>query len=194
MSLLRKIKCKHKEESMKKIVVIAVALVMVLCIGIGSASAENSLKQGTIGMNVDVTDNFVLTGKYLIMNDLAILADFGIGVKGDDGKGTDIGIGGGVRKYLKMDDFAPFVSGTLFYSETDDGDSKNLSILGDFGAEYFLHKQFSIEGRVAFGYTRQETTTSTPGFIGTVPVTTSKTTTVSTFGTDRATISFNFYF
>jgi len=175
---------------MKKIVVVALALVMVMGIGIGSASAANSLKQGTFGMNVDVNEDFVLTGKFLIMNDLAVLAAFGIGIKGADGDGTDVGVGGGVRKYLKVDDFAPFVGGTLFYRTTDDGDVKNLSLMAEFGAEYFLHKQFSFEGKVGFGYTQQETKTTTTTAAGAV-TTNNK---VTNIGTDRATISFNFYF
>jgi hypothetical protein len=33
--------------------------------------------------------------------------------------------------------------------------------MGELGAEYFLHKQFSIEGSVGFGYTSSETETTT---------------------------------
>jgi hypothetical protein len=179
---------------MKKIVVVAVALVMIMGIGIGSASAANSLKQGTIGMNVDVNESFVLTGKFMVMNDLAVLAAFGVDKRGADDKGTDVGIGGGARKYLKTDDFAPFVGGTLFYSETRDGDQKDLSLMGEFGAEYFLAKQFSIEGKVGFGFRQHESKTTTTTLVGTVPVTTTTNFKSTEIGTDKSTISFNYYF
>jgi hypothetical protein len=192
--IISEIKFQQRRNKMKKLIVVAVALVMVMGIGIGNASAANSLKQGAIGMNVDVSENFVLTGKYLVMNDLAVLAAFGVGKKGADAKGTDVGIGGGARKYLKMDDFAPFVGGTLFYSTTEDGNTKNLSLMGEFGAEYFLAKQFSIEGKVGFGYTQQETKEPGTTLVGGVLVPTTNNVKRTNIGTDRSAISFNYYF
>ncbi len=127
-----------------------------------SASAANSLHEGTIGFNIDAvnsSNSFILTGKYFVLNDLAVLAGFGFGAKGGDASGTDFGIGAGVRKYLKTEDFAPFAGGSIFYSTTKDGDQKDFSLLGEFGAEYFLHKQFSVEGSIGFGYTSSETDT-----------------------------------
>jgi hypothetical protein len=176
-------------------IVLATA-VMIVGIGIGAASAANSLKQGSAGINVnvfdslvvageDVDNSFVITGKYFVMNDLAVLAGLGFGVKGGDADGTDFGIVGGARKYLTTDDFAPFVGGFLAYASTEDGDRKDLSLLGEFGAEYFLHKQFSIEGSVGFGYMEQKTTTPGPGG-GTFKET--------TIGTQRLGASLNFYF
>lgn len=168
---------------MKRLGIIVLAAVMIVGIGFGSASAANSIKQGSAGINVDVDDSFVVSGKYFIMKDLAVLAGFGIGVKGADADGTDVGIAGGARKYLKTDDFAPFVGGFLAYATTEDGDRKDLSLMGEFGAEYFLHKQFSIEGSVGFGYTEQKTKTAAGG--------TFKETNV---GTERFGFSLNFYF
>jgi len=168
---------------MKRLVIIVLAVAMIIGIGIGSASAANGLKQGQVGMSVDVNNDFILSGRYFVMNDLAIIGQFGFGVKGEDGEGTDFGIGGGVRKYLKIDDLAPFVGGTIFYRTTEDGDVNNLAVLGEFGAEYFLHKQFSVEGSVGFGYLRDETTSAA----GTK-------TTVTTVGTQRFGLSLNFYF
>lgn len=171
---------------MNKFTGIALAVVMVVAFGTGSASAANSIRQGAFGFNVDVNDDFVLTGKYFVTRDVAVLAGFGLGIKGGDASGNDVALAGGARKYLKVDDFAPFVGGTLFYSSTKDGDQKNFSLMGEFGAEYFLYKQFSIEGKVGFGYSSQETTTT----VGAV----STTTRVTNIGTDRAGISFNYYF
>ncbi len=172
-----------EEDYMKRVIIAAAAAVLILGIGIGSASAANSLKRGEVGMSVDVNNDFVLGGRYFILNDLAVIGQFGFGIKGEDGEGTDIGIGGGVRKYLKNDDLAPFVGGSIFYRSTQDGDVKNLAVLGEFGAEYFLHKQFSVEGSVGFGYLRDETTNA----VGAK-------TTVTTVGTQRFGLSLNFYF
>jgi hypothetical protein len=168
---------------MNKLMVIVLALVMAIGFGAGSASAANSLRQGAFGLNVDVNNDFVLTGKYFLTRDVAALASFGVGLRGGDESGTDIALGGGVRKYLKVEDFAPFVGGTIFYDSSRD--QKSFSLLGEFGAEYFLDRQFSIEGKVGFGYTSE--TITTPG-----PASTSVKTT--DFGTERAGISFNYYF
>jgi hypothetical protein len=186
---------------MKKLAVVILTFVLAAVIWPGSASAANSLKQGTLGFNVDVNNNsfglnsdvdnnFVLTGKFFVLNDLAVLAGFGIGIRGADAKGVDLGITAGARKYLKVDDFAPFIGGSFFYSTTRDGDAKDFSLLAEAGAEYFLHKQFSIEGKVGFGYTLQDrTTTSTVGLTQTT-----RTVRTTDIGTERLGISFNFYF
>jgi len=174
---------------MKKVVIVAVVMAMVMGIGIGSASAANSLQKGTIGFNINAvnsSEDFVITGKYFVLKDLAVLAGFGFGAKGGDAKGTDLGIGAGIRKYLKIDDFAPFAGGSVFYAKTRDGAQKDMSIMGEFGAEYFLHKQFSVEGSIGLGYTSSETETTT----GAV-TTKNKDTTI---GTQKTAISFNFYF
>jgi hypothetical protein len=128
----------------------------------------------------------VISGKDFVLKDVAVLAGFGFGAQGGDAKGTDLGIGAGARKYLEIDDFAPFAGGSIFYSKTRDGNQKDMSIMGEFGAEYFLHKQSSIEGSVGFGYTSSETETTA----GTV-TTKFKDTTI---GTQRFALSFNFYF
>jgi hypothetical protein len=192
-------------ENMKKLTVVVLILVLAAALWPGNASAANSLKQGTLGFNVDVNNNsfglngdvdnnFVLTGKFFVLNDFAVLAGFGMGIRGADAKGVDLGITVGARKYLKVDDFAPFIGGSFFYSQTRDGDVKDFSLLGEAGAEYFLHKQFSIEGRVGFGYSSRETTTTTTtpqaGFL----VQTTTTEKSTDIGTERLGISFNFYF
>lgn len=167
---------------MKRFVIVVLTLTMVMGIGIGSASAANSLRQGAMGLSVDVNESYVLSGRFFVTNDIAVLAGFGIGAKGADAEGTDVAVAGGVRKYLKVDDFAPFVGGTVFYSSTQDGDAKTLRVMGEFGMEYFLHKQFSVEGKVGFGYTSEETKPA-----GTDHKETN-------IGTERAGISFNYYF
>jgi hypothetical protein len=190
---------------MKKLVVIALVFVLTAAIWPGNASAANSLKTGTIGVNVDVNNNtfgfggtdnnnFMITGRYFFTPDFAVLAGVGMGIKGADAKGVDLGITGGARYYLKTDDFAPFLGATLFYSDTQDGDVKDFALMAEAGAEYFFHKQFSIEGKIGIGFTSQETTTTTTTASGGFLVKTSTTERANNFGTERLGISFNFYF
>ncbi len=84
----------------------------------------------------------------------------------------------GARKYLHVADFAPFVGGRLSYAKTQDSTVKSTSITAEGGAEYFLAKQFSFEGRVGLGYESDETG----------PVKNTR------FGTRTFGVSFNFYF
>ena len=179
---------------MKRFVIVVLTLTMVMGIGLGSASAANSLRQGAIGLSFDVNEDYVLSGRFFVTKDIAVLAGFGVGAKGADADGTDIAVSGGARKYLKVDDFAPFVGGTAFYSSTQDGDVKNLRVMGEFGMEYFLHKQFSVEGSVGFGYSSEETKITTTTTVGAVTVTTSTNHKETNIGTQRAGIGFNFYF
>ncbi len=169
---------------MRRLVIVVLSVALISGIGIGTAAAATtSLQQGTVGISVDVNNDFVLEGRYFVMNDLAVLGQFGFGIKGDDGSGTDIGLGVGIRKYLRTEDLAPFVGGTIFYSSTQDGDLKDFSLLGIFGAEYFLHKQFSIEGSVGIGYSSEDTKNAAGA-----------TTTITNVGTQRFGLGLNFYF
>jgi len=177
---------------MKRFIVIALALVMVMGMAIGTASAANSLKTGTLGMSIGVTDDYVIAGKYFTANDLAIIAGLGIRAMGGDAEGTDIGIRVGARKYLRTDDFAPFVGGQLDYSSTNDGNTTSLTLMGVAGAEYFFAKQFSVEGSVGFGYGSQED--KTPSVDPITGATTSTSVKASAIGTSRAAVSVNFYF
>jgi len=90
---------------MKRFIVVVAVLAMVMGIEIASASAANSLQQGTIGFNVhplNSNDSFVISGKYFVLKDIAVLAGFDFSAKGGDANGTDLGIGVGARKYLKI--------------------------------------------------------------------------------------------
>jgi hypothetical protein len=156
---------------MKKILVIAVALLMVTGL-VGIASAANSLKAGSKGIGVglgnsifgvkaapgvgsyfnDVVD---VTGKYFISNDMALLGTFGLQSDGSDADATYFSFGGGVRKYLEVDDFAPFVQAKFQYIsvqvDPDIVDDTIFDLSVGFGAEYFFNKQFSVEGSVGVG-------------------------------------------
>ena len=141
---------------MKKIALLGATVALVMAAG--SASAANSLNSGSLGFNVSTQDSFIINGKYLFAKDMAVLAGFGLRVQGGDNnnRGTDIGLMGGFRKYLKTDDLAPFVGGRINYSSTVDSTVVAMGVTAEAGAEYFLAKQFSIEGRVGFGYSSTE--------------------------------------
>lgn len=162
---------------MKKLITIALTLAMVAGIGIGTASAANSLQQGNINISVgmgdsifshnttpavaDVVNNVVdLSARYLITKDLAIVGGFGLEVGSGDFDSTYFSFTGGVRKYLKVADFAPFVGGQLTFAtlstkdavgaKVDDLSAIDLSAM--LGAEYFVGAQFSLEGSVGLGF------------------------------------------
>ena len=153
---------------MKKIVITALAAVMILGLGVGSvsaASASNSLKTGTFGFNVGFGDSVFgdtgvisITGKYLLTSDLALLAGIGTQVSSGDLDADYFATSVGVRKYLNTDDFAPFIEGKFSYAKekfqipSNQIDQTGFDFSANFGAEYFLHKQFSIEGAVGVGF------------------------------------------
>jgi hypothetical protein len=122
-----------------------------------------------------VEENFVITGRYCIEADFALLAGLGLGIKSGDADGIDIGILMGPKKYLRVADVAPFAGGRSGYSSMLDGKLKRL--LG-FGAEYFLGRQCSVEGSIGIGNTSVEVYNFKE----------------TTFGTHRAIVGFNFYF
>ena len=160
---------------------------MVLTMSAGSVLAENSLHVGAMGLNITTTrDDLLISGKYFIGKDMAILGGFGLGIAGGTApnKGTDISLLAGARRYLKTSDFAPFVGGRFQYATTVDSTVTKVVIAAEAGVEYFVGKQFSIEGRVDFGY--RSTETDRP-----FPAPTIKTTNI---GTGAAALSANFYF
>jgi len=167
---------------MKKIA--SVIATLALAISASGVYAANSLSKGTMGLNIGTgtgqeDSGFVINGKYFIQSDMAILGGFGFGaLSGDTAKGTEVGLIIGARKYLRVADFAPFVGGRLSYSSTEDSTVKLMQLIAEGGAEYFLAKNFSFDGRVGFGYESQDLGGAKDSRFGT-----------RTFG-----ISFNFYF
>lgn len=164
---------------MKKFVLVVLAAALFLGIGIQNASADNGLKQGTFALGVDTSPDMIIHGKYFLANDLAITGGIGLGIKGGDADGTDIAIEAGVRKYLKVADFAPFIGGVLSFVNTNDSNTTDFALYAEGGAEYFLSKNFSFEGSVRFGYESTDTDNGPE---------------VSNFGTGRAAVGANFYF
>ncbi|MBI3480393.1 MAG: DUF3575 domain-containing protein [Nitrosomonadales bacterium] len=174
---------------MKKIILAGTALTLAMAAG----SAAAAPAAGTFGLNVDLNSDFKVTGKYFVAKDMAVLGGLGLSIR-DNGsaansKSTDIGFMFGARKYLKTDDFAPFIGGRLTYSTTRDvptggTEYTDFGIGFETGAEYFLGKQFSLEGKVGFGYASHE--------FKTVGAATS--TKMTALGSSTAALSANFYF
>lgn len=156
---------------MKKLIVVAVAVVMMMGLA-GSAFAANSLQKGKFGIsvgmgdsvfshkaipNVDAVVNDVvdINGRFFASNDMAIYGGFGLQTDGGDADGTYLSLTIGARKYLKVDDFAPFVGGQLSYitvkSDPNIVDLSVIDLAAMFGAEFFVGKQFSLEGAIGVG-------------------------------------------
>lgn len=170
---------------------------MLLAMPAGNASAAPA--EGNFGLNVDLTNStsplgtpsvFMLEGKYSVKKDLAVL--FGAGLQISDSgaaansKFTNIGLMGGARKYLKTEDLAPFFGIKVLYLSTRQGnnDVTDLALIAEGGAEYFLSKQFSLEGSVGFGYASRDSQ----------PVAGGASIKATGFGTTTFSLSANFYF
>lgn len=148
---------------MKRILVIAVAFVMIMGLGAATASAAgNSLKKGSLGFSAgfDNTAETNLSGRYFFTNNVAMTATLGMETHGADMDSDYLAIGAGVRYYLSNDGFAPFVVGRLLLSQYEESDpaggkiadTSTIDFSVGFGAEYFLHKQFSLEAAVGLGF------------------------------------------
>lgn len=152
---------------MNKFVKVSSAVAIALGLGMGTVQAENSLNNGAFALNMQVSDSILggnvrdfggnesplmVAGKFMIAKDAAVLLGFGLGVYGGDGEGTDLAIKGGYRSYMSTADFAPFVGASFAMKSYNDGDTTETYFMGEFGAEYFMSRQFSVEGSAYAGY------------------------------------------
>ncbi len=185
---------------MKKIGFAAIVVVMVMALSAGGAMAANSLTAGTFGFNVGFGDSIfkdsnqgvvTISGKYFFTNELALVAGVGSQASSGDLDADYNAVSAGMRYYLKTDDFAPFVEGKFTYAHekstlptTGYLDKTGFDVAANFGGEYFLSKQFSIEGAVGIGFG-----TATYKFITGAPDQD-----VTWFGTHTVGLSANFYF
>ena len=173
----------------------------VLALAAGNASAANSLNTGTMGLNVGFSDatslgnigtpaSFMINGRYFTGKDVAVMAGIGLSINdsgaANNAKNTDVGFMVGIRKYMKTEDFAPFVGGRFQYMSTRQGgnDLTDLYFGVEAGAEYFLAKQFSLEGSVGFGYASRESQPAGGG----------ATTKATALGSRSYNVGANFYF
>lgn len=155
---------------MKRFIFVMLAIALVTAVGTGTASAaaaDNSLQQGNMSVSVGMGDSIFgttmndvidLSGRYLITNDMAIIAGFGFRTNGGDADASYFSFMGGVRKYFKTGEFAPFFGGQLkVVLEEDDAaappeDRTVFDLSAMVGAEYFFGKQFSVEGAIGLGF------------------------------------------
>ena len=164
---------------MKKIAIIAVVTVMMAGLA-GSAFAANSLNAGSKALSIGFGDSVLnhvasptdqnqnnpivdISGRIFAAKDLAITAGLGFQMNSGDLEGTYLSFNFGIRKYFKTDDFAPFVGAQLSYitydAELPAGEHVDFSaieVAGLVGAEYFLGKQFSIEGSIGLAIGKAE--------------------------------------
>jgi len=185
---------------MKQIGLATFCLLMALTIGNARAETATLPAQGSKGLNIALSRDtlanqpvdFMINGKIFIEKDLALMAGFGLnfidtGAAGNSNY-SSIGFKGGVRKYLKNEQLATFIGGNFQYVSTRDAtgtiDITGFRLVAEAGAEYFLSRQFSLEGSVSFGYLSADLK----------PVAGGGTSTMSGFGTSSAVLSANFYF
>ena len=184
---------------MKKL--IGVCTTLFLATISGAALAANSLSEGAKGLNVGFSNaasmsgsgvpaDFMVNGRYLFTKDTALMAGVGLSIV-DNGaaansRSTDIGFMLGIRKYMKNDDLAPFVGGRFQYLSTRQGanDVTDLSFGIEAGAEYFIGKQFSLEGSAGFGFGSSESK----------PVAGGVTTKFTALGSRTFNVGANYYF
>lgn len=150
---------------MKKLVIVTVTLLMIMGLA-GGAFAAGNFSKGNTAISVGFGDSIfgetgavMITGKYFIERDMALLAGFGFQTTSGDYDSNFFGFSVGVRKYLKTDDLATFAQGKLSYERLkqnlpgfDALDEKAIDISAGFGAEYFFSKQFSVEGSIGIGF------------------------------------------
>lgn len=177
---------------MKKLIVVAVAVVMMMGLA-GGAFAANSLSAGSKAISIGFGDSALnnvanptdtqprnpivdISGRLFVSKDTAVTGGIGLQMNSGDLDGTYLSFNAGIRKYLKTDDFAPFVGAQFSYITYDAklndvkiADYTAYEVAGLFGAEYFLSKAFSIEGSVgvAFGHGKNDQTNEDTTYIGT---------------------------
>jgi hypothetical protein len=115
------------------------------------------LNIGTYGLTVSTTANSMITGKYFIQKNLAVLGGFGLVNSSSGGGTTDLYLMAGVRRYLVQyvamtSDLIPFVGGRFSHSSISSAGTNEFTLSAEAGMEYFLSKRFSLEGLVSGNY------------------------------------------
>jgi hypothetical protein len=141
---------------MKKILITVVAGLLLVGLAGGTALASNAIREETFGFSVGIaSDDVFLSGRYFMLDDLAILGGTGFNLQGGDRSESDFGLFVGMRKYLTRSDFAVFVGALAGYAVHGEEGSENDAALfraeANGGAEYFFDPQFSVEGSVGVG-------------------------------------------
>jgi hypothetical protein len=171
-----------------RLVVTTAFISVIICVTNSfAASADTSLQEGTLGFNADFSsssDVLTLSARYFLADDLAVQAGFGFQVSSGDVDADFFSIVAGARKYFRTDEFAPFMEGSVAYinekMQSLGIDTTTFELSGNFGAEFFLQKQFSIEGSVGARFGAVEDDRISQDY--------------TYFGTRTVGVSANFYF
>jgi hypothetical protein len=191
---------------MKRLLIVAIAAVLVFGLGATAATAAgNSLHEGSFGFSVGMGDSLgrdtqsggaadagvvALSARYFLANDLAILAGLGVQSTSGDQDRDYFGIFMGARYYLGTADFSTFLGGRLSIVSREHRENNGATVIEDtdimdlgfeFGAEYFIGSQFSMEGSVGLGF-------------GTADDNTRPNNDYTYFGTRAVGVMANFYF
>lgn len=174
---------------MKKLIFATLVVAMGMGFCLGNAFAEgNGLAAGSKSLGITVNNDTIITGKLGLSRDLALLLGIGLRTSNENtpigNKGTELQVEAGLRKYLKVADFAPFAEAGLQIISDTGGDTERsgFGVFANVGAEYFFNKQFSVEG--AAGVALSSDSFKTAG----------TTTTSTTLSTSRLGVGFSFYF
>ena len=121
-----------------------------------AASAENSLEAKTKALVVTPNGSTALSGKYMLSSDMGVNVSFGFMSAGVSGStSSTFSVGGGIQKYLKTGDVAPYVGAGVGFGTYSPpvGDSQTtISLAGMFGVEAFILKNLSLSGQIQLGY------------------------------------------
>lgn len=176
--------------------IVIVLVCFAVAIMAGSAFAANSLNSGAVAISIGVGDSALnnvanptdsqprnpivdISMRYLTAKDMALTGGLGFQMNSGDLEGTYLSFNVGLRKYLRSDDFAPFVAGQFSYITYDAelppaaggsyADYSAFEFAGLFGAEYFFGKNFSVEGSIgiALGKAEDNLTNRDTTYIGT---------------------------
>jgi hypothetical protein len=154
-----------------------ITLVLVLCTTIGAAQ----LKRGAYGLQTGINGSTnTVGGVYNLAEDLRLGAILGFSSSSPSSGSstTTLNIGIGAAYYLGItDNLSSFVGGQIGFGSVSNGGGSSFNICGQYGAEYFFSRRFSVSGYAQLGY-------SSVGPSGA---------TTSTFGTSMGT-ALTFYF
>ena len=173
---------------MKRLLIVAGMFILMAAVIAPAMAADNSLKENTFGLSIGFNngtlhDAATISGRYFLMDTMAVNVDFGFESQSGDRSGDFFALAVGIRKYLKKADFAPFVGASIRYENDRISTRKDMiGLFGDFGAEYFFAKEFSVEGAIGIGISQVEDKTVNPSQDYTV------------FGTTVSGVRANFYF
>jgi hypothetical protein len=116
------------------------------------------LNIGTYGLTLSTATatNPMISGKYFVQKNLAVLGGFGLVNSNSGGGTTDMYLMAGVRRYLtqyvRASDLIPFVGARYSHSSVSSAGTNEFTLAAECGMEYYLSKRLSLEGLVSGSY------------------------------------------